>query len=199
MSLKFLWGLVKQNVVVTGIKPMSEPILISEKYILVIDTNSHVGEFGSQLCAYCTGFDDEHSDPGYANMFYMEMELEDDEEGLALDKNPFGDSILEEDDGEGTFAWSYWLSRNWGMDEQGNFARITPDNYGNYSYPAPFSLGIFFAVEPTIEQIQIIKDRAAKFFTAMWPKMKENEDKSEVTIEGFRLIRHTKYGEEKSL
>jgi len=178
---------------------MSEPILISEKYMLIIDTDCHVGEFGSELCAYCTGFNDEDSDPGYSNMFYMEMGIDDDGDELASEKNPFNGSIIEEDDGEGSFAWSYWLSRNWGMDEQGNFARLTPENYGNYSYPAPFSFAIFFGVEPTMEQVQIIKERAAKFFIEMWPKAKENENQREVKIEGFRLIRHTKYGEEKSL
>ena len=178
---------------------MPEPLLISEKYMLVIDTDSHVGEFGSQLCAYCTGFGDEDCDPGYSNMFYLEMDIEDDGEELAIEKNPFSESILEEECSEGTYAWSYWLSRNWGMDDQGNFGRITPENYGNYSYPAPFSFAIFFAAEPTIEQVQIVKERAAKFFTEIWPKTKENEDQKEVKIEGFRLIKHTKYGEEKSL
>ena len=49
------------------------------------------------------------------------------------------------------------------------------------------------------EQIEIIKERAVAFFVKMWPKMKENEDKKSVQIEGFRLIKHTKYGEERPL
>jgi len=200
MILNQLWALANLKNVVSEIEVlMSEPILISEKYMLVIDTDSHVGEFGSQLCAYCTGFDDEDGDPGYANMFYMEMGLEDEGDELALEKNPFKDSIVEENDGEGSFAWSYWLSRNWGTDDRGNFGRITQDNYGNYSYPAPFSFAILFWVEPTIEQVKIIKERAVKFFAEMWPEAKENYAQKEVKIEGFRLIKHTKYGEEKSL
>lgn len=186
---------------------MSEPILISEKYMLVIDTDFHVDEFGSQLCAYCTGFNDEYSDPGYSDMFYMEMGIDDgaDDFLLAIEKNPFNGSVIQEAvEGpsytlEGDKSWGYWLSRNWGIDERGNFGRINKDNYGNYSYPAPFSFAIFFGVEPTLEQVQIIKERAAKFFNEVWPKAKENEDKRKVKIEGFRLIKHTKYGEEKCL
>jgi hypothetical protein len=199
MNIGLKWALLNTKNVVIGIKFMTEPILISEKYMFVIDTDSYVEEFGSQLCSYCTGFDDECSDSGYAHMFYMEMGLEDDEDELSIDKNPFKGSIEEENGEDGSSAWNYWFNRNWGIDDQGNFGRITPENYGNYTYPAPFSLVIFFESEPTDEQIQIIKGRATKFFSEIWPKSKENEDQKKVEIEGFRLIKHTKYGEEKFL
>lgn len=178
---------------------MAEPILISEEFTLVIDTDGYVDDFGSHLCAYCTGFCDEESNTGCSDMFYMEMGLDDDAHETALDKNLFRDSIVDKEMGDVISPWISWLSRNWGSDEEGNFAKLTPDNYGTYTFPAPFSIGIFFDVEPTIEQIKIIKERAVAFFVKMWPKMKENEDKKPVQIEGFRLIKHTKYGEERSL
>lgn len=178
---------------------MNEPVLISEKYMLVIDTDSNCSEFGSALCAYCTGFDDENASVGYADLFYLEMDIDDDGEEMAIEKNPFNGYILEEEMADGTSAWSYWLNRNWGIDEKGNAARITPENYGNYIHPAPYSLAIFFDIEPTEQQVQIVKERATKFFAEMWPKAKENEQKKMTKIEGFRLIKHAKYGEEKTL
>lgn len=178
---------------------MSDPLLISEEFVFVIDTNSS-SDFGSHLCAYCTGLCDEdtHS-TGCSNMFYMEMELDDDGEETALDKNPFSESVVDKEMGDVVSPWGIWLNRNWGQDDEGNFAKLTPENYGTYTFPAPFSIGIFFGVEPTIEQIEIIKERAAKFFAKMWPNMEENLDKKPVEIEGFRLIKHTKYGEERPL
>jgi len=198
------WVLVNQpNVVATTIEGiMSDPILISEDVFFVIDTDSHVDDFVSHLVAYCTGLtNEEDEDNGCSNMFYMEMDIEDDEEGTAFDKNPFNEYIVDKPTGsEGAYSpWGFWLSRTWGENEKGDYAKLTPDNCNEYGFPAPFSCCIFFDVEPTIEQIEIIKERAEKFFVKMWPNMKENTSGKEVKIEGFRLIQHKKYGEEKSL
>jgi len=72
---------------------MSEPILISTEYILVIDTDGFSDAFAKKLCAYCTGFVDEtESDLEFSDLYFLEEGIEDDESPrgkVADEKNPF--------------------------------------------------------------------------------------------------------------
>lgn len=189
-----------------------DPILISEEYILVIDTNADSTEFSQHLCAYCTGLmgevgdevDEDCFEQKMSDMFYMEMGIDDDESSkgkIALQKNPFYEVIEDRKDEDGNyFPYCVWLSRTYGSNENGQYAKLDESNYGEFDLPAPFSTGIFFGVEPTDELIKIIKERAVKFFKDQWgPLLEKIGAKNEVNVEGFRLISHKKYGEEREL
>ena len=67
---------------------------------------------------------------------------------------------------------------------------MTEENYGDYNFPAPFSVGIFFGQEPTQEQLDLLKKRSKEFF---------NISDIKANVEGFRLIKYTKYAEEKNI
>ena len=82
------------------------------------------------------------------------------------------------------------MNKKYGYNAEGNYALLTEENFEDYNFPAPLSVGIFFEEKPEDEQIQIIKQRALKFFENIW------ESKKPVVIEGFRLIIHTKYGQD---
>lgn len=158
---------------------MSEPILISEDYIFVIDTDSFSEDFVDHLTAYCTGFNSEtYNEMKYIDLFQEKFEI-----------NPFEELIESRELGDILSPCSIWLNRNYGVNEDGDVAKLTKDNYEKFSFPAPFSVGIFMN-EPTEEQINLIKTRTKEFFDLYEPK---------VNLEGFRLIKHTKYAEEKDL
>lgn len=179
-----------------------EPVLISTEYVLVIDTDKVAYDFHKQLCAYCTGVVDE-DDEGQecADLYFLETGIEDDESPkghVADEKNPFygfiGQRYVDED---AYSPCSIWLNKRYGCSSTGEYGLLTEQNYEEYNFPAPMSVGIFFDIEPKPEHIQTIKQCAADFFKKIWPKL---EDGSEpVTVEGFRLITHTKYGQETDL
>lgn len=175
--------------------------LISEEYVLVIDTNSDSLNFSKKLCAYCTGFSSEdETDQQFSDMFYMESGIEDDPSPkgkTCTHKNPFYDSIADRKDEHDVYSpCCIWLNRDYGCHcETNQYAKITEENYADYDLPAPFSVGIFFDVEPTEDQIRIIKERAVKFFADVWAKLSNTK----VVVEGFRLISHKKYGEEREI
>jgi len=174
-------------------------ILISEEYSFLIDVNCETYSFAKKLCAYCTGFSSEdETDQKFSDMFYMENGIEDDESikgKTCLQKNPFYGSIADrKDENDVLSPCSVWLNRNYGCNELGEIAKLTDENYSDYDLPAPASVGIFFDVEPTEDQIKIIKERAVKFFD-IWQKMTNEK----VIVEGFRMISHKKFGEEKEI
>lgn len=161
------------------LKRMNNRILISEDYIFVVDTDSFSEDFVDHLTSYCTGFNAET----YNEMKYIDLFQE------QFDQNPFKDLIENKELGDILSPCCIWLNRNYGTDEDGNFAKLTEENYQNFNFPAPFSVGIFMN-EPTEEQINLIKTRTKEFFEIYEPK---------VNLEGFRLIKHVKYAEEKDL
>jgi hypothetical protein len=176
------------------------PTLISEEYSLVIDTNGEAYDFAPKLCAYCTGLTAEDEvDRQYSDLFYMEMGIDDDDSPhgkVADEKNPFAESAIDRRDENDVFSpCSVWLSREYGSNEAGEYAKLTTENYSEFDLPAPFSVGIFFDVEPTKELVQIVRERATKFFAEVWPKI----SKQTVKVMGLRLISHKKYAEEKEL
>lgn len=179
---------------------MSEPVLISKEYTLVIDTDSLSTAFVKKLCAYCTGFVDEtESDLEFADLYYLDENIEDDESSkgkLAEEKNLFFEFVSQRLDEDQIFSpCCIWLNKRYGYNNDCESAVLTEDNFSEYSFPAPFSVGIFFDEMPTAEHILKIKERSLKFFNDVWPKLSTTK----ITIEGYRLITHTKYGEESSL
>jgi hypothetical protein len=181
---------------------MSEPVFLGKDYILVIDTNRASYDFAKRLCAYCTGFEHEDSkNYEMSRIFYEEMRLKDDStpKGLtAAEKNPFYNFVIDRRDEEDFYSpCSVMLNKRYGCDQIGRYAVLTEDNCGQYSYPAPLSVGIFFAEEPTPEHIRIIKERAQRFFELVWPE--QDPSKETVVVEGLRLIVTTKHAEEKVL
>jgi len=162
-----------------------EPVLLQQDYIFVIDTNKESFNFYRELCAYCTGFIHESvQDTFFSDFFSEEVE----------DANCFVDYVMDRVDDEGFMSPScVWLNKRYGCNEAGLFAILDETNFETFSFPAPLSVGIFFEKSPEQNQIDLIKSRARQFFEKVW------KDKEDVCIEGFRLITHTKYGDEKSL
>lgn len=149
---------------------MAEPQLLSEEYSVLVETDLDAYDFYAHLCAYCTGFDAEGEDVRpWSDMFYKEM-------GIKEDRNPFSGYVVDRMDGDGVWSpCAVWPSRKY------------DDEHG---FPAPYSVGIFFCKEPTAELIAKIKERSKAFFEKVWEKGK---------VEGFRLVTHRKYGEEKAI
>ena len=183
---------------------MSDKILLSEEFTLVIDTNVPAYAFADRLVAYCTGYTDEYGPSEAAEcveMFYRDFNLKDDQhvqgklsKGKCRElKNPFSDAInLKELDSMMT-PWGIMLNSNYGADDHGNFAKLTEDNFDNFSYPAPLSVGIFFAVKPDKSLIEIIKARAVKFFEEI------DTSYNGVPIEGYRLICYERFAKEEKI
>lgn len=181
---------------------MSEPVFLGKDYILVIDTNRSSYDFAKKLCAYCTGFEHEDSknyDMSY--LFYDEMKIKDDgipKGRTAHEKNPFAKYVIDRRDDEDFYSpCSVMLNKRYGCDGVGKYALLTEDNFDKYCYPAPLSVGIFFAEEPTEEHIKIIKERSQRFFDNVWPEHDPSGEK--VVVEGLRLVVTVKYGYEKVL
>lgn len=173
---------------------------ISEEFILVIDTDSDTHSFYKQFGAYCTGLvSEEETDFQYSDLFYLELNIEDDVKKTAIEKNPFYGLIYDRQDETGSWSpYSVWPSRIFGMHDASqeepvfNYSRLTENNYHLYDQPAPFSIGIFFDYKPETELVEIIKERAVRFFN-------EHCSLKNVGIEGFRLISHEKFAEEYAL
>ena len=172
---------------------MSEPVLLYKEYIFVIDTDSFTQDFYKELVAYCTGYasEDAITSP-YSEAFYDEMQICDSKSPNGFfeeEKNPFRDYIVDRENENGNLApCCILLNRKYGINDEDDVARIDEFNFSEYNQPAPFSLGIFFEKYPVQSQIDLIKNRAAKFIKTIW--------KDQVKIEGYRLIIHSKYGEE---
>lgn len=166
---------------------MNDLTPLSIEYIVLIDTNSDVYKFFNQLCAYCTGFYGENANYNigqyYADLFFDEM-------GINEEENPFDRYIGYRWENGSLTPCSIWANRHYGISRGGKVGRLTEDNYSEFDGPAPFSVGIFFDEEPPEELIQKIKARTKDFFDKFY---------QEVKPEGFRMIIHTKYGQEKDL
>ena len=177
---------------------MIDPVLLYSEYDLIVDTNQASWGFYNELCAYCTGFtDSEENGKEYSDVFYLETGIEDDESPrgkVADEKNPFFDCLrFGEHEGFET-PFSVMLNKRYGANEHREYAIVTEENCEEFSEVAPLSVAILFDLEPTQKQIQIIKERATKFFNEVWPKLNLTKDK--VELEGFRLITRTHYGQE---
>jgi len=160
-----------------------EPILLSKEYILVIDTDKIAYDFYKELCSYCTGFTHESArDNLFSDMFDEEVE----------EANLFAEMISDRLDDDGYLAPScVWLNKRYRCNDVGRYELLDENNFEEYSCPAPMSIGIFLSQEPEQRHLDVIKQRAKQFFEKVW------KPAGVVAIEGFRLIVHTKYGEER--
>jgi hypothetical protein len=173
---------------------MSDPIFLCKEYVIVVDTDKSSYSFIKDFCAYCTGYNHESLiSSEYSKLFYEDMKLIDDNYvNFPYEKNPFNGFLTDKLDHDGYLApCSVWLNKNFGMDCSGRYELLTEENFDEYSYPAPLSVGFFFNSEPSKQQIEIIKTRSKKFFELFF-----SDRKFKVNILGYRMIVHTKYGEE---
>jgi hypothetical protein len=177
-------------------KTVVTEICISEHKIFIVDTNKPMQSVAAALCAYCTGFVSEDEEEVVASLADEANEEWEDQEK----KNPFLDLIIEQYNDEKWRAYSVWPSRLWGANEQGDYALVTSDNYTEYSYPAGNSVGIYFQLLLNEEMPQvlldILKERATRFFLEKYPKLLYDESLKDVKIEGFRLVSHIKTARE---
>lgn len=178
---------------------MSNQVMVSEEYILVIDCDKYAGSFADALCAYCTGFTGESVTPQAVEMselYYGDLGIEDDESPkgrLADEKNPLSNLVIDQQDEDGNWQpCAVWPSRLYGMNASGKAAKLTDKNYDDYNFPAGFSVGIFMYEQPDEKTLAGIKKRVTKFFSEIWPKVKGDK----ITVEGYRLIAHRKTAEE---
>ena len=182
---------------------MSDEVLISTDYILVIDTDQYAGNFAEDLVSYCTGFygeDTREQVRDLSNLFYVENGIEDGGEGeedlLANDKNPFVDFIVDQQDDVGNWnPCAVWPSRKYGVNSSGEYAVLTDKNYNDYNFPAGYSVGIYMSAPLDEPLLSLVKERAVKFFEQVYPKLAKEGEKN-VKVEGFRLIVHTKTAKE---
>lgn len=182
---------------------MGEPLLISEDYILVIDTDQFAGNFAEELCAYTTGFYGEQAEVkirSVSDLFYRDHDIADDDgpKGiLAEEKNPFHGFVTDQMNEEGYYSpVAVWPSRKYGVNASGEYAELKEENYDDYNFPAGFSVGIFFGENPPSDLVKTVKERTKKFFEEIYPNMKGGK---KVVAEGFRLITHRKTAEERSI
>lgn len=153
---------------------MTAEIRIGEEYIFIIDTD-HFADFAGQLAAYCTG-----------------VVSEDESESIAsfadeVTDNSLAEITVEKELPEGWRNYSIWPSKIWAANDSGEYARLTQDNFQQFDEPAGFSVGIYFDSELDSGMIALLKERATQFF---------EKYKSDVKIEGFRLISHIKTARE---
>lgn len=180
---------------------MSEQVLISTEYTLVIDTNRMAQPFAEQLCAFCTGIVSEEASPedeALAERFYEDFGIDDDKSPkgkVADEKNPLYGYVAQKVNDDVYSPWCIWFNKRYGWDGSDTVELLTESNCDEFEYPAPLSVGIYFNVEPTKEQIDSIKKRSKDFFETVW----NVQGRIPVTIEGYRLVVHTKYGKELEL
>lgn len=176
-----------------------EPLLVSEEFILVVDTNAFAGNFAEELCAYVTGFygeDVRHDVRSVSDLFYRDHEIEDDESHkglLAEEKNPFHGYVIDHMNEDGDYTpWAVWPSRKYGVNASGDYAELTEGNYDDYNFPAGFSVGVYFAESPPADLLDKFKERTKKFFADIYPRLAKEGREKDVKVEGFRLITHRK-------
>jgi len=187
-------------------------------FMFVIDTDKYAGNFERPMTAYMTG---RYGDCGVgddeAKLFYQEMDLNDDWDGV----NPrcyedLGSPfvfVIEVPDNHGChrpttiYPTPGWVNNGSGghfregEEEEALKARnlkISVDlGFGSKwktgtdeplkKYPAYQSVAIFMNREPTKEEAAILKERAHKFIDYI--KNANSHIRQELNIEGFRLIK----------
>jgi len=169
-------------------------MILSEEYTLIIDTNACAQPFAKELCAYCTGLVDE-SNVGqqHGDVFYMEMGIEDTEEASAWMQNPFSKIAGTKMDDAGCEAHcGVWVNPKYGSNDEDEVVLLSDQNFNDYPYVAPTSVGIYFSRGPSDEQINSIRERAAAFFEKSYVQ-------GGVKFEGIRFLKQTLSVEEMDL
>ena len=143
-----------------------------EHLLFVIDTNRYAGEFEREMCAYATG------QIGECGVGRVEAEKAKKEISAEVESLEAIIRLVSDEHGchrpVGVFPNPKY--RNAGHEK---YALLTKNNQKRYSYPAYFSVAIYFDKKPSNELIKIIKERAQKFADDQDPVIK---------IENFRFL-----------
>lgn len=166
---------------------MSDKVVLSVEHTFVVDTNYRTSQFVGELTAYCTGIYSENAsleEIECSQKFNEEMGIDDE-----IENNPFYNFVEQKNLGDNYYSpSSVFLNSKYGCNESGEYALLTEENYEQYDYPAPLSVGIFFKTLPSDELFEIIKNRANQYFSG-----------KNISVEGFRLITVSRVAEEKVL
>jgi hypothetical protein len=170
--------------------------LVSEGFIVIVETNQYAGKFERELTAYCTGIVGEcEVGRDMSNLFYRDMDISDDEEDApdplcADQKSVFYGFMGDRQDDHGVWRpCSIWANPRYGCKHNGSYAVLTDDNYREFNFPAFLGVAIFFEVKPHKQHIDIITERAKKFFAEIYPKSGGTEG---VVVERVRLLREVR-------
>lgn len=168
--------------------------VIGEGFTVVIETNQYAGSFERELAAYCTGVTGEDEiGQDVANLFYRDLNIEDDEEDvadpkLAYEKSIFHGFLADRQDDNGVWRpCSIWPNPRYGCNSNGEYAVLDEENYEQYNFPAYLGVAIYFEVKPHQKHLDLIKERAIQFFNEVYPSLAE--DKPIPVIERVRLLR----------
>lgn len=161
---------------------------LTEGFAVVIETDQYAGRFERELTAYCTGFVGEcEAGRELSDLFYRDFDISDDEDFCADEKNPFRGFIGDRQDDTGTWRpCSVWMNPRYGCKSDGTYSLLNEENYSEYNFPAFFAVAIYFEVKPDKSLLDIITDRAKKFFDEVYPEIHAEPIAS---IERIRLLR----------
>ena len=112
---------------------------MSDLYIFIIDTDAYAGNFLNDLCAYITGKYPENSEylEDLADQYRKDMKIN-------YELDDYNEHIIY---------------------EYGEYGETCCDIYPTPGHPSMNSVGIFMDRKPTQEEIDVMMDRAVKFFT----------------------------------
>lgn len=157
-----------------------------DHYLFVIDTNIYTGNFEREMCAYITGQIGE-CDVGEENAELAKQEIPE----LVAQLEDLVELVTDEHGCARPV--SIFPNPRYGNDGDGNHTLLTDDNREQFSWPAYYSVAIFFHSIPDSGLLDIMKERARNIATR-GVGLKGYEQK--VEIEGFRLLeQHTLYKE----
>lgn len=148
-------------------------------YLLVIDTNRYAGNFEREMCAYITG--------QIGDCAVGKKQAERAKQEIPQIISTLEDLIEQVPDDHGCRRpVSIFPNPRYGNDGHGKHAVLTAENKDKFSWPAYYSVAIYFHTLPQTEVLKILEERALKFA----------QQEEHITIEGFRLLeKHTVYKE----
>ncbi len=170
--------------------------LISEGFIVIVETNQYAGRFERELTAYCTGVVGEcEVGREMSNLFYRDHNICDDDDIpdplCADEKSLFYGFMGDRQDDHGVWRpCSIWANPRYGCKSNGDYALLTEENYDEYNFPAFLSVAMFFEVKPHQDHLDIIAKRAQKFFEEIYPNTEEGE--AGIVVERVRLLREVR-------
>lgn len=172
-------------------------------FLFVIDTDQYSGNFERPMCAYLTGrvgecgVGDEYKDlfEQECNVAFFNVTEGPDEHGCfrpatiypspGLLNDGMGNHYTENDDPQ-TVTDNYRKTLVEYYTQHKNSAKVEESKSAvPGKHPAYQSVAILFSSRPTNEQIEIMKERAAKFTTL---HIRKFDDFTKIKITGFRLV-----------
>lgn len=155
-------------------------------YLFVIDTNTYARNFEREMCAYVTG---QIGDCGFggAEAALAQQEIPD----AVMQLEDLIEQVPDEHGVERPVA--IFSNPRYGNNGLGIHALLTDENRAQYSWPAMFSVAIYFHTLPDHELLEVMKERA-RAIAARGVGFEGH--KETIAIEGFRLLeQHTTYKE----